>query len=77
MEAVVLLGSFGAVLGAWVGAFSIPLDWDRPWQPFPISSTYGALYGHTLGQTIALLFLVLAYVAGRLRSSVRSTRQAS
>lgn len=20
------------VVGAWVGAFPIPLDWDRPWQ---------------------------------------------
>ena len=20
------------VLGAWVGAFSIPLDWNQPWQ---------------------------------------------
>lgn len=22
----------GSVLGAWLGAFPIPLDWDRPWQ---------------------------------------------
>lgn len=20
------------LVGAWVGAFPIPLDWDRPWQ---------------------------------------------
>lgn len=20
------------LLGAWLGAFPIPLDWDRPWQ---------------------------------------------
>ena len=22
----------GTVLGCWLGAFFIPLDWDRPWQ---------------------------------------------
>ena len=32
-----------AVLGAWLGAFPIPLDWDRPWQVWmrqkvPVSS---------------------------------------
>lgn len=21
-----------SVVGAWLGAFPIPLDWDRPWQ---------------------------------------------
>ncbi len=21
-----------SVIGAWLGAFPIPLDWDRPWQ---------------------------------------------
>lgn len=26
-------------IAAWIGCFAIPLDWDRPWQPFPISST--------------------------------------
>ncbi len=27
-----------ALLWSWIGAWAIPLDWDRPWQPFPISS---------------------------------------
>jgi len=27
-----LISSVSAVLGAWLGAFPIPLDWDRPWQ---------------------------------------------
>jgi hypothetical protein len=22
----------GAVLGAWLGAWPMPLDWERPWQ---------------------------------------------
>ena len=27
------------VLAAWVGCLAIPLDWDRPWQQFPIASS--------------------------------------
>jgi phosphatidylinositol glycan class F len=31
-ETHLLYSSGGAILGAWVGAFPIALDWDRPWQ---------------------------------------------
>ena len=37
---------WGTVVGAWLGAIVIPLDWDRWWQRWPISclvsSTIGA-----------------------------------
>ena len=33
--------AFGAVSGAWLGAFPIPLDWDRPWQTWPLTCTLG------------------------------------
>ncbi|KAH3763337.1 GPI ethanolamine phosphate transferase 2/3 subunit F [Pelomyxa schiedti] len=34
-----------SLFGAWIGAFVIPLDWDRPWQVWPTPCTYemGAL----------------------------------
>jgi len=41
--------ALGALAGAWFGAIPIPLDWDRPWQVWPISCTYGALFGYILG----------------------------
>ena len=31
-ELYLACSSIGAVLGAYLGAFPIPLDWDRPWQ---------------------------------------------
>jgi len=37
------------VLGAWLGAFPIPLDWDRPWQVWPIPCCLGAVAGHVVG----------------------------
>lgn len=35
--------------GAWLGAFPIPLDWDRPWQVWPVSCSFGATFGFLTG----------------------------
>jgi len=48
-----------SVAGAWVGAFPIPLDWDRPWQEWPITCCLGLYGGHFLGSLIALVSLEL------------------
>ncbi|GFQ85182.1 phosphatidylinositol-glycan biosynthesis class F protein [Trichonephila clavata] len=41
------------VIGAWVGAFPIPLDWDRLWQTWPITCCIGA----SLGSSVVHLFI--------------------
>ncbi|XP_057315095.1 uncharacterized protein LOC130656283 [Hydractinia symbiolongicarpus] len=41
--------SFFTVAGAWVGAFPIPLDWDRDWQTWPITCCFGAISGNLIG----------------------------
>ncbi|OXU26556.1 hypothetical protein TSAR_003063 [Trichomalopsis sarcophagae] len=33
------------LLGTWLSAFVLPLDWDRPWQAWPIPCIVGALLG--------------------------------
>ncbi|KAL4806241.1 GPI biosynthesis protein family Pig-F-domain-containing protein, partial [Aspergillus unguis] len=42
-------GALGACLGAWFGAVPIPLDWDRPWQAYPITILTGAYIGYAAG----------------------------
>ena len=42
-ERHLLYAGAGAVLGAWVGAFPIALDWDRPWQVCLLGSLCGCL----------------------------------
>ncbi|XP_068089137.1 phosphatidylinositol-glycan biosynthesis class F protein [Hyperolius riggenbachi] len=42
-----------SVVGAWLGAFPIPLDWDRPWQVWPISCTLGATLGYLASLLLA------------------------
>uniref|UniRef100_A0AAV1VPA6 Glycosylphosphatidylinositol anchor biosynthesis protein 11 n=1 Tax=Peronospora matthiolae TaxID=2874970 RepID=A0AAV1VPA6_9STRA len=48
-ELYLACSSIGAVLGAYLGAFPIPLDWDRPWQQWPLTCVYGTLLGHAAG----------------------------
>ncbi|KAL0354904.1 UNVERIFIED_CONTAM: Phosphatidylinositol-glycan biosynthesis class F protein, partial [Sesamum radiatum] len=43
----------GAVIGAWFGAWPMPLDWERPWQEWPICVTYGAIFGYLLGLVVS------------------------
>ncbi|XP_032626111.1 GPI ethanolamine phosphate transferase, stabilizing subunit [Chelonoidis abingdonii] len=45
------------IVGAWFGAFPIPLDWDRPWQIWPISCSLGATFGYVAGLIIAPLWI--------------------
>lgn len=42
-------------LGAWLGAFVIPLDWERTWQVWPIPCSLGAMLGFTVGQLFSIL----------------------
>ncbi|GAM85948.1 hypothetical protein ANO11243_039580 [Dothideomycetidae sp. 11243] len=37
--------ALGTLLGAWIGAVPIPLDWDREWQKWPVTVLAGAYVG--------------------------------
>ncbi|XP_068236270.1 phosphatidylinositol-glycan biosynthesis class F protein [Palaemon carinicauda] len=41
-------------LGAWLGALPIPLDWDTPWQVWPLTCCIGAI----LGELITSVYLL-------------------
>ncbi|CAB4410264.1 unnamed protein product [Rhizophagus irregularis] len=54
-EKMVYYPTVGTIIGAWAGAIVIPLDWDRPWQEWPISCVISAYIGHVIGSIIALI----------------------
>ncbi|XP_012224933.1 phosphatidylinositol-glycan biosynthesis class F protein [Linepithema humile] len=45
----------GTILGTWLGATVIPLDWDRPWQAWPIPCVIGALLGYLIAHFITFI----------------------
>lgn len=51
----ILCSAFLGVLGTWFGVIPIPLDWDRPWQQWPITLLTGGYAGCLLGSLIGLI----------------------
>ncbi|KAK1938231.1 Phosphatidylinositol-glycan biosynthesis class F protein [Phytophthora citrophthora] len=54
----IVCSSIGAMVGAYVGALPIPLDWDRPWQQWPLTCVYGTLIGHAVGILTSIVLSV-------------------
>ncbi|KAG2268536.1 hypothetical protein Bca52824_063091, partial [Brassica carinata] len=44
--------------GGWFGAWPMPLDWERPWQEWPICVCYGAIGGYIVGQILSLCLML-------------------
>jgi GPI ethanolamine phosphate transferase 2/3 subunit F len=51
-EAGVWAGSVGTLVGGWMGAIPIALDWDREWQKWPCTVVWGMVLGWTLGRIL-------------------------
>lgn len=43
-----------SLFGVWLGAVVIPLDWNRPWQDWPIPCCMGLLFGHIIGNAVTV-----------------------
>lgn len=52
----VYAGALGTVGGAWLGAVPIALDWDRPWQTWPITIIIGAYSGCIAGTLFGFFY---------------------
>jgi phosphatidylinositol glycan class F len=50
-------GAVGTMVGAWLGAIPIPLDWDREWQKWPVTILTGAYLGWVVGRLLGGLLL--------------------
>lgn len=46
------------LMGTWLGAIAIPLDWDRPWQVWPVPCVTSALIGYTLAHLFTLVSML-------------------
>ncbi|XP_023940671.1 phosphatidylinositol-glycan biosynthesis class F protein [Bicyclus anynana] len=47
------------VCGAWLGAVVIPLDWNTPWQQWPIPCYLGAVGGYLLSNVLTVTKVTL------------------
>lgn len=49
-----LFPSISTLVFAWLGTIPLALDWDRPWQEYPLTTAYVAIVGYVLGGLGAL-----------------------
>lgn len=54
VERAIVYPAVGSFVGAWFGAMPIALDWDRPWQAWPLTPAYGAISGYIIGSLLSL-----------------------
>lgn len=48
-----------AIFGAWLGSIVIPLDWDRPWQAWPVPCVLGAFLFYSIGAVVGLVTSII------------------
>jgi len=54
-------------VGAWIGAIAFPLDWDRPWQKWPIPCLFSAAACHVVVNVFFCLYLLCSQYGRQIR----------
>ncbi|KAJ6519195.1 GPI biosynthesis protein family Pig-F-domain-containing protein [Mycena sanguinolenta] len=72
VERAMLYPALGALAGAWLGVIPIALDWDRPWQAYPLTPALGAIAGYILASIAALTASAIGFLAEEHLRSVRA-----
>ncbi|CAE6433589.1 unnamed protein product [Rhizoctonia solani] len=62
VDRAVVFPAIGAIIGCWLGALPMPLDWDRPWQAWPLTSAYMAVIGHLIGSGASLAVSIAQFL---------------
>jgi len=65
----------GTVIGCWIGVIPIALDWDRPWQAWPLTPAFGAIGGLILSSISALTVNTMIHVAQQEQSRSQNTAE--
>lgn len=67
--------AIGTLAGSWVGAIPIALDWDRPWQAWPLTPAYGAVVGYIVA-TLAALTVTAITLSAKAHISAQAVTEA-
>lgn len=51
--------------GAWFGVFPIKLDWNEPWQEFPVTCFAGAIVANLISHSLHLIYVLTRFVLCR------------
>ncbi|TNN18966.1 Phosphatidylinositol-glycan biosynthesis class F protein [Schistosoma japonicum] len=71
-EKFVAFIDYGCVIGAWLSAGFLVLDWDRPWQAWPIPCVVGAILGTFVGWILFKIYSYFSHVSQHRISNISS-----
>ncbi|KAG2076182.1 hypothetical protein BDR04DRAFT_1125747 [Suillus decipiens] len=63
IERALVYPAIMTLFGAWLGALPIALDWDRPWQAWPLTPLFGGIIGYIVGSLSGLSVNALKWLA--------------
>ncbi|KAG8216237.1 GPI biosynthesis protein family Pig-F-domain-containing protein [Butyriboletus roseoflavus] len=63
IECGMIYPAVGTFVGGWLGAIPIALDWDRPWQAWPLTPLFGSIGGYIIGALFGFTFSMARWVA--------------
>ncbi|KAF8123685.1 GPI biosynthesis protein family Pig-F-domain-containing protein [Boletus edulis] len=63
LERTMVYPAVGTFFGGWLGAIPIALDWDCPWQAWPLTPLFGSLGGYIIGAILAFTFRTARWLA--------------
>ncbi|KAH7926884.1 hypothetical protein BV22DRAFT_1061962 [Leucogyrophana mollusca] len=75
IERAMVYPAVGAIAGCWSGAIPIALDWDRPWQAWPLTPLFGSILGYILGSLWALVVSAVNSLAEEHIKSEQTTKK--
>jgi len=77
IERAMVYPAIGTVVGCWLGVIPIALDWDRPWQAWPLTPAFGSILGYVIASTFALTMSATRYLADEHIRSLRHSKKTS
>ncbi|KAG5729914.1 hypothetical protein E4T56_gene16983 [Termitomyces sp. T112] len=75
VERAFVYPTIGTVLGCWVGVIPLALDWDRPWQAWPLMPAYAAILGYVIASLLALTASTTMHLADEHIRSLNQQRE--
>ncbi|TFK68158.1 hypothetical protein BDN72DRAFT_798153 [Pluteus cervinus] len=63
IERAIVYPAIGALLGGWIGIIPTALDWDRPWQAWPLTPAFGCIVGYITASIFAVAINGTAFLA--------------
>ncbi|KAJ9120099.1 hypothetical protein QFC22_002997 [Naganishia vaughanmartiniae] len=76
LERATVYPVFGALVGAWFGVIPLALDWDRPWQTWPLPPVLTSIIGFIIGGLASFMHSITVEAVEASKAAVTTQAEA-